>query len=94
MGSDTRGVRDGFHEETRIVSTLTSCVAGASGGWDRGGDVNVPGVTVVSEISADLSALVASYGAAAGKDTDEFDQLGVGIEVQDAQDAQVCGVAQ
>ncbi|WP_181088433.1 hypothetical protein [Rathayibacter rathayi] len=51
----------------------------------------------MSEISADLSALVASYGAAAEKDTVEFDQLGVSIEVQDAQDAQdaqVCEVAQ
>ncbi|WP_181026208.1 hypothetical protein [Rathayibacter rathayi] len=48
----------------------------------------------MSEISAGLSALVASYGAAAGKDTVEFDQLGVGIEVQDARDAQVCEVSQ
>ncbi|AZZ49057.1 hypothetical protein C5E02_15125 [Rathayibacter rathayi] len=63
-------------------------------GWDRGGDLNVSGVTVVSEIFAGLSALVASYGAAAGKDTVEFDLLGVGIEVQDAQDAQVCEVSQ
>ncbi|WP_181026639.1 hypothetical protein [Rathayibacter rathayi] len=48
----------------------------------------------MSEIFAGLSALVASYGAAAGKDTVEFDLLGVGIEVQDARDAQVCEVAQ
>ncbi|PPI04372.1 hypothetical protein C5C43_02345 [Rathayibacter rathayi] len=58
-------------------------------GWDRGGDLNVSGVTVVSEIFAGLSALVASYGAAAGKDTVEFDQLGVSIEVQDAQGGEV-----
>ncbi|AZZ48155.1 hypothetical protein [Rathayibacter rathayi] len=88
------GVVDGFHEQTRTVSTLTSCVAETSGGWDRGGDLNVPGVAVVSEISADLSALIASYGALAQRDTGEFDQLGVNIEVQDAQDAQVCEVAQ
>ncbi|WP_181070416.1 hypothetical protein [Rathayibacter rathayi] len=42
----------------------------------------------MSEIFAGLSALVASYGAAAGKDTVEFDQLGVSIEVQDVQDVQ------
>ncbi|AZZ49825.1 hypothetical protein C5E02_11730 [Rathayibacter rathayi] len=66
-------------------------MAEAGGGGDWGGDLNVPGVTVVSEISAGLSALVASYGAAAGKDTVEFDQLGVSIEVQDAQ---VCEVSQ
>ncbi|PPG86604.1 hypothetical protein C5C47_11835 [Rathayibacter rathayi] len=76
------------------MSTLTSCVAGTGGGGDWGGDLNVSGVTVVSEIFAGLSALVASYGAAAGKDTVEFDLLGVGIEVQDARDAQVCEVAQ
>ncbi|WP_181098222.1 hypothetical protein [Rathayibacter rathayi] len=43
----------------------------------------------MSEIFAGLSALVASYGAAAGKDTVEFDQLGVSIEVQDAQGGEV-----
>ncbi|WP_164861122.1 hypothetical protein [Rathayibacter rathayi] len=43
----------------------------------------------MSEIFAGLSALVASYGAAAGKDTVEFDLLGVGIEVQDAQGGEV-----
>ncbi|AZZ50033.1 hypothetical protein C1O28_13225 [Rathayibacter rathayi] len=64
-------------------------MAEAGGGWDRGGDLNVSGVTVVSEIFAGLSALVASYGAAAGKDTVEFDLLGVGIEVQDAQGGEV-----
>ncbi|PPG96956.1 hypothetical protein C5C00_07780 [Rathayibacter rathayi] len=69
-------------------------MAGTGGGGDWGGDLNVSGVTVVSEIFAGLSALVASYGAAAGKDTVEFDLLGVGIEVQDARDAQVCEVAQ
>ncbi|MWV32535.1 hypothetical protein [Rathayibacter iranicus] len=70
------------------MSTLTSCVAETKDGWDRGGDLNVPGVTAVSEISADLSTLIATYGAAAQTDTNEFDQLGVNIEVQDAQDAQ------
>ncbi|WP_181026473.1 hypothetical protein [Rathayibacter rathayi] len=48
----------------------------------------------MSEIFAGLSALVASYGAAAGKDTVEFDLLGVGIEVQDVQDAQGGEVSQ
>ena len=94
MGSDTRGIADGFHEETRTVSTLTSCVAETKDGWDRGGDLNVPGVTAVTEISADLSTLVASFGAAALKDTNEFDQLGVNIEVRDARDAQGGEVAQ
>ncbi|NRD09449.1 hypothetical protein [Rathayibacter agropyri] len=70
------------------MSTLTSRVAETKDAWDRGGDLNVPGVTAVTEISADLSTLVASFGAAAQKDTNEFDQLGVNIEVQDAQDAQ------
>ncbi|MDR6865507.1 hypothetical protein J2Y69_000089 [Microbacterium resistens] len=74
------------------MSTLTSRVAGTTDGWNRGDGLNVPGVTVVSEIYADLSALIASYGALAQKDTGEFDQLGVNIEVQDAQDAQVCEV--
>ncbi|AZZ55545.1 hypothetical protein C5E08_06330 [Rathayibacter iranicus] len=66
MGSDTRVIRDGFHEETRTVSALTSRVAGTSGGGDR----------------------IASSGAVAQTDTNEFDQLGVNIEVQHAQDAQ------
>ncbi|WP_181026463.1 hypothetical protein [Rathayibacter tritici] len=52
------------------------------------------GTTVVSEIYSELSTLIAAYGALAQKDTGEFDQLGVNIEVQDAQDAQVCEVAQ
>ncbi|WP_181065875.1 hypothetical protein [Rathayibacter rathayi] len=32
---------------------------------------------------------IASYGAVAQKDTNEFDQLGVNIEVQDAQGGEV-----
>lgn len=35
MGSDTRCLGDGFPEETRIVSTLTSRVAETREGWDR-----------------------------------------------------------
>ncbi|MHC2187365.1 hypothetical protein ACVLV4_003037 [Rathayibacter agropyri] len=58
---------------------------------DRGDGLNVTGTTVVSEIYSELSTLVASFGAAAQKDTGEFDQLGVNSEVQDAQ---VCEVAQ
>ncbi|AZZ55984.1 hypothetical protein [Rathayibacter iranicus] len=76
------------------MSTLTSGVAETSDGWEQGGDLNVPGVTAVSEIHADLFRLIGTYGALAQKDTGEFDQLGVSIEVQDAQDAQGDGVQQ
>jgi hypothetical protein len=88
MDADTRGVRDGFHLDTRNVSTLTSRVAGTKDGWDRGSNLNVPGATAISD--TDLSTVIATYGALVQKDTGEFDQLGVNIEVQDAQDAQVC----
>ncbi|NRD09637.1 hypothetical protein [Rathayibacter agropyri] len=88
VDAGTRGIRDGFHDETRNVSALTSRVAETKDGWNRGDGLNVTGTTVVSEIYSELSTLIASYGAAAQKDTNEFDQLGVNIEVQDAQDAQ------
>ncbi|NRD10157.1 hypothetical protein [Rathayibacter agropyri] len=61
---------------------------------DRGDGLNVTGTTVVSEIYSELSTLITSYGALAQKDTGEFDQFGVSIEVQDAQDAQGGEVAQ
>lgn len=93
MAADTRGVTEGYHEETRIVSALTSRVADVKDGWTRGSNLNTSGATAVSEIYADLSALIASYGALAERDTAEFDGLGVLIEVEDAQDAQVCEVA-
>ena len=93
MAADTRGVTAGYHEETRVVSALTSRVADVKDGWTRGDNLDTSGATAVSEIYADLSALIATYGALAQGDTGEFDQLGVLIEVEDAQDAQMCEVA-
>ncbi|OJX78155.1 hypothetical protein [Leifsonia sp. 71-9] len=83
----TRSVRDGFHEETKKVSTLTSRVASTKDGWDRGEPLNVPGARTVSKIYADLSSLIATYGELARKDTEEFDRFAVNIEVQDREDA-------
>lgn len=83
----TVGVQEGFHEETRDVSTLTTRVAGTKDGWTRGEPLNVPGAKTVSEIYADLSALIAAYGSLAQKDTEEFDQFAVNIEVRDREDA-------
>jgi len=83
----TRSIREGFHEETRKVSTLTSRVAETKDGWDRGDKLDVPGAKAVSEIYAELSALVAGFGALARKDAVEFDRFGVNIEVQDREDA-------
>ena len=85
MGADTRGIRDGFQEETRSVAALTSRVAGTTEGWNRGGNLSVPGTETVSEIYADRSVLLATYGALAQKDTGDFDEFGVSTEVQDAQ---------
>ncbi|WP_431219079.1 hypothetical protein [Leifsonia xyli] len=83
----TRSIREGFHEETRKVSSLTFQVAGTKDGWVREEPMNVPGAKTVSEIYADLSRLIATYGALAGKDAWEFDQFGANIEVQDREDA-------
>lgn len=83
----TRGIQEGFHEETRRVSTLTSRVAEVTDGWDRGEPLNVPGAKAVSEVYASLSTLIATYGALAQKDTKEFEKFGVRIEVQDREDA-------
>lgn len=41
-----------------------------------------------------LSALIATYGVLAQKDTREFDQFGVNIEVQNQMDAQPCEAPQ
>ena len=83
----TRAIQKGFHEETRKVSALTSHVAETKDGWDRGDNLNVPGAKAVSEIYADLSAVIASFGTLAQKDTGEFQKFGVNIEVQDREDA-------
>lgn len=83
----TRGIRKGFHEETQKVSSLTSHVADTKDGWTRGEPLKVPGATTVSKIYADLSSLIATYGSLARKDTKEFEQFGVNIEVQDREDA-------
>ncbi len=88
MAADTRSIREGFHLETRKVSTLTSRVADTKDGWTRGDNLDVPGAKTVSEIYNDLSNVIASYGALAQKDTSEFDQFGTNIEVQDQEDAQ------
>lgn len=82
-----RSIQEGFHEETRKISVLTSRVAGTKDGWDRGEPLKVPGAKTVSEIYADLSALIALYGSLAANDAAEFDQFGVNIEVQDREDA-------
>ena len=87
MGSNTRGVSDGFHEETRKVSALTSPVASVRDEWERPKHVNVSGVEAVSEIYAELSRVVAAYGAVIKHDAQEFDRFGVLMRVQDAQDA-------
>lgn len=89
MNANTRGISDGFHEETRKVMSLTSRVAAVKDGWTRGDNLNVSGVTAVSEIYAELSSLIAAYGVLAQKDTVEFDQFGVNIEVQDRMDARL-----
>lgn len=83
----TRSIRKGFHEETRKVSALTSHVAGTKDGWTRGEPLNVPGTNTVSAIYAELSTLIATYGALAQKDIAEFERFGVNIEVQDREDA-------
>ena len=83
----TRSIHEGFHTETRNVSTLTSRVAGIKDGWVRGDPLKVPGATTVSEIYADFSTLIAAYGALVSKDAAEFDHFGVSIEVQDREDA-------
>lgn len=83
----TRSIQEGFHEETRKVSALTSAVAGTKDGWDRGEPLNVPGAKTVSEIYSELSGLIASYGSLAGTDAAEFESFGVSIEVQDREDA-------
>jgi len=83
----TRSIHEGFHEETRKVSALTSGVAGVKDGWDRGKPLEVPGAKAVSEIYADLSGLIATYGALARKDAEAFTDFGVRIEVQDREDA-------
>ncbi|WP_164860172.1 hypothetical protein [Rathayibacter iranicus] len=49
------------------MSILTSRVAETSGGWDRGGDLNVPEVAVVSEIDADVSTLIDAQDAQGGE---------------------------
>ncbi|WP_164860182.1 hypothetical protein [Rathayibacter iranicus] len=49
------------------MSILTSRVAETSGRWDRGGDLNVPEVTVVSEIDADVSTLIDAQDAQGGE---------------------------
>jgi hypothetical protein len=87
MASTTRSIHEGFHEETRKVSTLTSHVAGIKDGWVREEPMNVPGAKTVSEIYATLSSLVATYGALVQKDAHEFDHFGVNIELQDREDA-------
>ncbi|MFF2772923.1 hypothetical protein ACFVUP_38070 [Streptomyces bacillaris] len=83
----TRSISEGFHEESRKVSSLTSPVAGTNDGWTRGEPVKVPGATTVSEIYAELSSLIATFGSLAQKDTKEFERFGVNIEVQDREDA-------
>lgn len=83
----TRGISDGYHEETRKVSTLTSEVAGIADGWTRGEPLKVPGAETVSAIYADLSSLISTYGALVQKDAAEFEKFGVRIEVQDREDA-------
>lgn len=83
----TRGIGEGFHEETRKVSSLTSPVADTKDGWTRGEPLKVPGATAVSEIYAELSSLIATYGSLARKDTEEFQRFGVNIVVQDREDA-------
>lgn len=83
----TRAIQKGFHEETRKVSALTSHVAETKDGWDRGDNLNVPGAKAVSEIYADLSTVIASFGTLAQKDVGEFQKFGVNIEVQDREDA-------
>ncbi|QIM16216.1 hypothetical protein G7067_06955 [Leucobacter insecticola] len=87
MASDTRGIQEGFHEEARTVSKLTSRVAGTKDGWTRGDNLNVPGAKAVSEIYSDLSELIALYGALAESDAGEFGKFGVNIVVQDKEDA-------
>ena len=83
----TRSIREGFHEETRKVSTLTSRVAETKDGWHRGDNLEVPGAKAVSEIYAELSTLISGFGALARKDAGEFARFGVNIEVQDREDA-------
>jgi hypothetical protein len=76
----TRGIREGFHQETRKVSELTSGVAELKDRWTRGEPLKVHGASTVSEIFQELSALI-------GNDSVEFARFGVQIEVQDREDA-------
>lgn len=94
MSTDTRGIREGYHEETRQVGVLTDRVLDAPEIWVRGADLEVPSVVLISEINAEVSGAVAAYGALAERDTAEFAVFGVNIEVQDAQDARACEAPQ
>ena len=69
------------------MSTLTSRVAGTTDGWTRGDNLEVPGARSVSELYAELSEVIAAYGALAEHDAAEFARFGVNIEVQDREDA-------
>ena len=82
-----RGIKEGFHQEARKVSELTSGVAELKDGWTRGEPLRVPGANTVSEVFHELSALIGKYGQLAKKDTEEFARFGVQIEVQDREEA-------
>ena len=83
----TRGIKEGFHQEARKVSELTSGVTEIKDGWTRGEPLRVPGASTVSEIFQELSALISRYGQLAKKDSEEFAGFGVQIEVEDREDA-------
>ncbi|MDR0899596.1 MAG: hypothetical protein LBM27_04500 [Lactobacillaceae bacterium] len=82
-----RGVDDGYHQETRKVSTLVSRVAKVHDGWNRSEHLKATQMNRVSKLYGRISKVISDYGELASKDVKAFHDLGLKIKIEDQLDA-------
>ena len=79
----------GYETVTTTVGTIASEVSGVHNGLNTNdAHLKVNHIQTIFEIYDDLSKLIASYGAMAEHDLQEFRQIGVNIEQTDAEASQ------
>jgi hypothetical protein len=82
----SRGIKDGYIEQTATVKSLVSSVANVKDGWTRSDNLETQQAQRVSNIYNKISVVVAKYGELAKKDVKEFNEMGLKIIRDDRED--------